>query len=155
MLRSMIAVPMGKEIERKFLVDITKLPENLDWQPLRQGYLAFEPCQVRVRISRGVGTLTIKSAGTMVRDEWEYVIPPANAEKLLTFCGSYIIDKDRVYIELNRKTWSVDRYHNQHEGLVTAEIELDREDEEVKLPPWIAREVTGDERYLNMNLARS
>ncbi len=145
---------MGKEIERKFLVDVAKLPPNLDWQPLKQGYLAFEPCQVRVRISRGVGTLTIKSAGALVRDEWEYVIPPANVEKLLPFCGHYIIEKERVYIELDEKTWSIDRYLKKHAGLVTAEIELDHEDEEIRLPPWITREVTGDESYLNMNLAR-
>jgi CYTH domain-containing protein len=41
-------------------------------------------------------------------------------------------------------------------GLVVVEVELASEDEPVELPPWLGewREVTGDDRYLNVSLAR-
>ena len=38
-------------------------------------------------------------------------------------------------------------------GLIMAEIELEREDQPVLLPPWIDREVTADARYRNSRLA--
>jgi CYTH domain-containing protein len=37
--------------------------------------------------------------------------------------------------------------------LLLAEIELDSEDEKFILPPWVTKEVTGDDRYYNSNLA--
>jgi adenylate cyclase len=38
--------------------------------------------------------------------------------------------------------------------LVVAEVELDREDQALKLPPWVGAEVSGDPRFLNTSLAR-
>jgi len=37
--------------------------------------------------------------------------------------------------------------------LIVAEIELNNENEEFKIPSWIEKEVTSDYRYLNSNLA--
>lgn len=145
---------MKQEIERKFLVDITRLPADLKWESVQQGYLSFTP-QVRVRIWRGEGALTIKSEGMITRDEWEYKIPVTDAGELLKLCGTYIIEKDRALTHLDGKEWNIDRFHGKQKGLIMAEVELEREDEPVELPAWIAREVTGDERYLNINLVRT
>lgn len=144
---------MKKEIERKFLVDVSLLPPDLVWQPIRQGYLAFEP-QVRVRTGDGRNKITIKTRGMLTRDEWEYKIPEADAQELVTLC-EYVIEKDRATVEFAGKTWEIDRFHGRHEGLVTAEIELISEDERIELPAWVRTEVTNDEQYLNINLVRS
>ncbi len=48
----------------------------------------------------------------------------------------------------------VDVFAGENTGLVLAEVELDRADQPVDLPPWAGREVTDDPRYLNINLAR-
>lgn len=143
-----------KEIERKFLVDAEKLPKNLGWKLVRQGYLSFEP-QVRVRIWDEKNELTIKSAGTLVRDEWNYPIPAEDAEALMKLCNEHIIEKERALIDFEGKEWCVDRFHGKNKGLITAEIELESENEKFTLPNWISQEVTGDERYLNINLVRS
>jgi hypothetical protein len=39
-------------------------------------------------------------------------------------------------------------------GLVLAEVELERADQPVSLPPWAGLEVTDDPRYYNVNLAK-
>jgi len=64
---------MSKEIERKFLVDKSKIPEG-EWFSVKQGYLNFIP-QVRVRVSPNKSDITIKSDGMLTRDEWVYQIP--------------------------------------------------------------------------------
>ena len=38
-------------------------------------------------------------------------------------------------------------------GVVIAEIELKQEDQKFALPPWVGKEVTGDEFYKKINLA--
>jgi CYTH domain-containing protein len=39
-------------------------------------------------------------------------------------------------------TWEVDEFHGANEGLVVAELELDSEEQEFPLPPWVGIEVT-------------
>ncbi len=73
------------EIERKWLLSCFPedpgLPE--EWRcEMEQGYLAFEPCAVRIRRTRSAGgesfLLTVKGAGTLVRSEVEL---PLDAEQ--------------------------------------------------------------------------
>src|SRR5947199_10857648 len=83
---------MPTEIERKFLVHKDKLPKDLPpGDELEQGYLSTDPT-VRVRlVATPDGTrhaeLTIKGKGLVSRAEWNYPIPPADAEALLHLCG--------------------------------------------------------------------
>ena len=51
--------------------------------------------------------------------------------------------------------WDLDVFGGENAGLVMAEIELTREDEDFRVPDWVGREVTGDLRYYNVNLARN
>ncbi|MDE5919426.1 MAG: adenylate cyclase, partial [Duncaniella sp.] len=53
------------------------------------------------------------------------------------------------------RVWEVDEFHGRHEGLVLAEVELPDAEAEVKLPPFVGEEVTGDPRYYNSVLAGS
>jgi len=148
---------MGVEIERKFLVN---LPE---WDRLnkpkgiafRQGYMVREKEKtVRIRIADDHAFITIKgeSAG-FSRSEYENTIPTKDAEELLiSFCKEVIV-KTRYCIDHAGKTWEVDVFAGDNDGLIVAEIELESEHEQFDLPAWIAQEVTGDNRYYNSNLS--
>lgn len=146
---------MGVEIERKFLV------KGKPWSPgqgacYRQGYLSTDPERtVRVRIADGQGYLTIKGASQgAYRVEFEYPVPLADAEQLLEqLCPKPQIEKVRYRIAYAGQVWDVDEFLGDNLGLVLAEIELEHEDQEVELPPWVGQEVTGDSRYYNAYLA--
>jgi CYTH domain-containing protein len=63
-----------------------------------------------------------------------------------------VIDKDRYEIMFDGKLWEVDVFHGKLEGLILAEIELEREDEVFTLPEWLAEEVSHDVEYFNARL---
>ncbi|MCX2576217.1 CYTH domain-containing protein [Pedobacter sandarakinus] len=148
---------MGKEIERKFLVDHAKWSQ-LD-KPLgrefRQGYISINPDKtVRVRIAEGQAWLTIKGITTgATRLEYEYEIPVAEAAELLNHFADDEVQKTRYLIEYATKIWEIDVFDGENEGLIIAEIELETEQDAFELPEWIAEEVTDDERYYNSNLS--
>jgi len=147
---------MGKEIERKFLVDHHK------WSTLtkpvgknfRQGYLLTDPDKtIRVRTTSTKGFLTIKGKNVgATRTEFEYEIPHEEATALLNDFSGSELSKIRYEIEHSNKVWEVDVFLGHNEGLVVAEIELISEDESFELPEWIDQEVTHDQKYYNSNL---
>lgn len=146
---------MAIEIERKFLVTGTAWRTN-DSTPYKQGYLNRDPRRtVRVRIASDKGWLTIKglSSGAS-RAEFEYEIPAADAEQLLELCDRPPIEKRRHVVIFAGKTWEVDEFSGDNEGLIVAEIELSSEDEAFEKPPWLGPEVTHDSRYFNSNLSQ-
>ena len=53
------------------------------------------------------------------------------------------------------RSFEVDEFHGDNEGLVLAEIELADADESFMKPSWLGREVTDDGRYYNGYLARN
>lgn len=149
---------MGKEVERKFLVD------QGTWQApdagvhFKQGYLSSQKERVvRVRIEGEKAKITIKGITTGVtRSEFEYLIPVDDAALLLdNLCEQPLIDKHRYRQEVGGKVWEIDVFHGQNEGLVVAEIELASEDEGFVLPPWAVQEVSSDPRYFNSNLLKN
>jgi adenylate cyclase len=151
---------MGIEIERKFLV------ANEEWRallrgpgvPIRQGYLAAGgpglPV-VRIRVAGAAAFLTVKGPGGKVRAEFEYPIPLADAEAMLALSPVALLSKTRWEIPYQGHTWTVDEFHapDRLKGLVLAEVELDAEEVEPPLPPWLGAEVTDDPRYSNAALA--
>ena len=148
---------MGKEIERKFLVDTAA------WKPqgvgthFKQGYLNSQKERVvRVRIEGDRAKLTIKGPSVGVtRSEFEYGIPVEDAALLLdNLCEQPLIDKHRHKEVHGGKTWEIDVFHGDNEGLVVAEIELASEDEKFQAPAWAVREVSSDSRYFNSNLLK-
>lgn len=146
---------MGTEIERKFL------PSNYDWKTLtvgieyRQGYLCSDQQRtVRVRIAGDKGLLTIKGRSRgFTRTEYEYPIPRKDAHHILeTMCGN-LVEKKRYTISYKGFLWEVDEFSGLNQGLVVAEIELTSEDQVFEIPEWIGKEVTGELRYSNSQLA--
>ena len=147
---------MATEIERKFLI------RNTDWQQqaekkvfVRQGFLSAVPERtVRVRTTGETAFLTVKGkAAGATRPEFEYPIPPADADELLDLCEGVVIEKTRHYVRHGTHLWEIDVFHGANEGLIVAEIELATTDESFELPDWAGSEITGDFRYQNASLA--
>jgi CYTH domain-containing protein len=147
---------MGKEIERKYLVDITKW-QQIDkpiGQRYRQGYLLTDPNKtIRVRQTTDRGFLTIKGLSIgATRPEYEYEIPFDEAKELLDNFSTSELSKIRYKILFDNKVWEVDEFSGDNFGLIVAEIELTSEDENYSIPAWVDKEVTGQEKYYNSNL---
>lgn len=147
---------MAKEIERKFIVvNDSYRAMAVCAHHIRQGYLSVDKhATIRVRIKDDLAYLTIKGVSVgAVRDEWEYPIPLADAEKMLAdLSRGHIIEKTRYIVRHEGNIWEVDEFKGRHAGLVVAEIELKAEDETFPLPCFIGKEVTGDVSYYNSSL---
>lgn len=151
---------MSQEIERKFLV--TKLPAGLIGKTILQGYLQSEKERaVRIRIveqdSVKRGLLTIKGIGDIKgisRYEFETEIPLTDAQHLLTLCDQPLIEKTRFLYEYEGLIWEIDVFHGANEGLIIAEIELEREDQKFNRPDFIGEEVTGKVKYYSLMLTK-
>ena len=146
---------MGIEIERKYLL------KNEDWRSevasrtiIKQGYLNSDKERtVRIRVRNEKGYLTIKGESkNATRQEFEYEIPISDAESLLLLCKKPIIEKTRHLVLVDDKTWEIDDFAGENKGLILAEIELETEEEKVRIPSWVGEEVTQDSRYFNSNL---
>jgi adenylate cyclase len=146
---------MGIEIERRFLVtgDAWRTAVRRA-RRLRQGYLAREDgVTVRLRLDHDTARLTIKGPGGLVRPEFEYDIPAAEAEAMLTLlCAGRSLVKTRHDVPLDGLVWEVDVFEGPLAGLVVAEVELPDAAHPLRLPAWTAREVTDDPRYANAAL---
>jgi|SRR5690625_207413 len=149
---------MGIEIERKFLLRNDAWRQQADaGQEFRQGYLHSDASlAVRVRIADKTAWLTIKAdAGDIVRREFEYAIPVVDADSMLThLCRQPLIEKRRHRLEHAGHVWEIDVFHGANAGLVLAEIELSRIDEDFARPPWLGEEVSTDPRYFNSSLSQ-
>lgn len=148
---------MGKEVERKFVVDVQTWKPQAPGVHFKQGYLnSAKERVVRVRIEGDLAKLTIKGQNVGVsRSEFEYSIPVDDAGALLDhLCEQPLIDKHRHKEVHGGKLWEIDVFHGENEGLVVAEIELQSEDEAFEAPQWAVREVSSDPRYFNSNLLK-
>jgi CYTH domain-containing protein len=145
------------EIERKYLLDAVP-PGDHPVRRIEQGYLAVgdDGVEVRVRRADATTTLTVKSGPGLVRVEEEI---PIDAERFATLWplteGRRIVKTRHVVALGDGLTAEVDEYAEALAGLFTAEIEFPSvaASEAFAAPPWLGREVTGDERYANRTLA--
>ena len=145
------------EIERKFLI------ANDAWRHsvvgsvnIRDGLIAsYKSRKVRVRISDQIAVITINGPRRgIARAEYEYEIPLTDAELIMSnICGDETLEKQRYLVEHAGAIWHIDVYGGVLKGVVIAEIELKQEDQKFALPPWVGKEVTGDEFYKKINLA--
>ena len=155
---------MGTEIERKYLVN------KSEWRSYKnrlqsksvvgarycQGYIpTSNGTTVRIRIVEEQGFITIKSKTVgYTRAEFEYPIPLDDALAMLdNLCLKPVIDKYRYKVQIDNSIWEVDEFLGENEGLIIAEVELESEEQQVNLPPWIDREVN-DRKYFNSYLVK-
>jgi adenylate cyclase len=148
-------VGMGREIERKFLVQGDAWRAGASGTSYVQGYLSRDVARiVRVRQAGPSAYLTIKgSPQGASRPEFEYPIPLSDAQQLMNLCLRPLVEKMRYVIKYGNKRWEVDEFHGDNRGLILAEIELSREDEPIEIPLWVGQEVSGDPRYFNSSLS--
>ena len=150
---------MGIEIERRFLV------ENNDWknqvilsESFSQAYLnsTGDEWTTRVRIiDNNKGYITLKSSlNGLVNYEFEYSIPRKDAIELIQL-SKYKITKIRYQLKINKKNWVVDVFEKSNSGLKIAEIELNSESEEIRVPSWCGQEITGIKSLSNASLAKA
>jgi CYTH domain-containing protein len=145
------------EIERKFLV------VGDGWRagagpglPICQGYLAKTGRgSIRVRRLGDAAMVTVKGKRNGIsRTEFEYPIPVEDAEQMLReLCRQPLVEKVRHEVEYCGLQWEIDVFLGASDGLILAEVELDRADRNVALPPWVGADVTHDPRFRNSAIA--
>jgi adenylate cyclase len=147
---------MATETERKFLVDDpSEAIVGTTGDSIDQGYLAIDgEIQVRVRRRGDDYTLTVKRGGGQSRFEEEIEISDDQFASLWELTQRRRLVKRRHVIDLGDEV-EVDVYADQLDGLVIAEVEFDSEADADRFEPpaWFGREVTGEVKYSNVNLA--
>lgn len=147
---------MAKEIERKFLM------KNNEWRglvkPTRycQAYLNDKNGPtVRIRVQGEKAFLTLKGpTKNGSRLEYEYEVPLEDGMEIIeNLATSPVVEKYRYAIPYRGFIWEVDEFLGENSGLIFAEIELTKVDQEFEKPSWIGNEVTDDPRFYNSNLA--
>jgi len=147
---------MANEIERKFLVHESVVPDAKQCIRMKQAYLCTDVERtVRVRIAGDIAFLTIKGRNKGIsRKEYEYPIPLEDALELMNLAVTDPVEKVRKIIYENGKKWEVDFFEGKNKGLVTAEVELSLEDEKVIIPGWVGKEISEDVKYRNSMLSK-
>jgi adenylate cyclase len=146
-----------QEIERKFLVDKNRWKPSGPGKELKQGYLSVDPERtVRVRIAGDKAYLTIKGKSIGIsRTELEYEIPMAEAEILLAMCLDFVVEKTRYIEKRQGLVWEIDVFHGKNSGLLMAEVELEKENQQIEIPDWVEKEVSEDYCYFNSWLSQN
>lgn len=166
---------MALEIERRFLVHGDDWRQAVRWQAyLQQGYLvsSAEGFTVRVRTARetpgqtagetacektgATAWLTLKTAGSadgLVRHEFEYPIPLADAQALLDL-APHQLSKWRHGLSWPGGDWVVDVFEGANGPLVVAEVELADPEQPLEIPDCCVLELTGHGRLSNAALAQ-
>ncbi len=153
--------PSGVEIERKYL--LSGLPpacEGVTPLELDQGYVPGERLVERIRRVRDGGAekflRTVKSGRGLTRIEIEEECDRGTFETLWALTEGKRVQKKRYRVESDGFTWEIDAFTDRE--LFLAEVELDDPETEVTVPEWLAphlvREVTNEDTYVNVNLAK-
>lgn len=148
------------EIERKYL--LRALPpacEGLASTKIDQGYLPGERLIERIRRKRTgereTYVRTVKLGEGIERIEVEEPCTKQVFEQLWSMTKGRRVRKRRYTIPDGALAWEIDAFEDR--TLFLAEIELPAVDTEVAIPEWLApyveREVTGEDQYVNANLA--
>ena len=148
---------MALEIERRFLL------KNDNWKEfitkkiiIEQGYLSkgFDDWIIRIRFNGKDFKIALKKhIESFTNFEFEYSIPQKDGETIMSNLSN-TIKKERFFLNIKNKSWIIDCFKENNYPLEIAEIELSREDEELSLPSFLAKEITGLKQYSNFSLAK-
>lgn len=148
---------MSIEIERKYLIKNDKWRKHVkEDQHITQGYIKTADATVRIRCYKDNRSAVITVKGKrdgISRLEFEYQIPYADAREMQDkLCQARLVEKTRHLIEYDGMIWELDEFHGDNEGLFVAEIELASEEQAYKLPKWVGKDVSYENRYRNSRL---
>ena len=68
---------------------------------------------------------------------------------------SNTIKKDRYFLKIEKQFWIIDCFKEKNYPLEIAEIELSDEEEDLLLPTFISKEITGLTHYSNFSLSNN
>ena len=147
---------MALEIERRFLL------KNDNWRKfikkkilIEQGYLSktIDDWIIRIRFTGKDFKITLKKhIESFTNFEFEYSIPQKDGETIMSNLSN-TIKKERFFLEIEKKSWIIDCFQENNYPLEIAEIELSSEEEDLSLPSFISKEITGMKHYSNFSLA--
>ena len=149
---------MALEIERRFLI------KNDNWKKfitkkifIEQGYLSksLDDWIIRIRFTGTNSKIALKKhIKGFTNFEFEYSIPQSDAETIMSNLSS-TIKKERFFLQVEKKSWIIDCFKDNNYPLEIAEIELSNEEEDLFLPSFISKEITGLTHYSNFSLANN
>ena len=149
---------MALEIERRFLL------KNDNWKKfitkkifIEQGYLSksLDDWIIRIRFTGKDFKITLKKhIENFTNYEFEYSIPQKDGETIMSNLSN-TIKKERFFLEVEKKSWIIDCFKENNYPLEIAEIELSNEEEDLFLPSFISKEITGLTHYSNFSLANN
>jgi len=149
---------MALEIERRFLLKNDNWKEFINKKIyIEQGYLSksIDGWIIRVRLLNKNSKITLKKhIKGFTNFEFEYSIPRSEAEIIMSNLSN-TIKKDRFFLEIGKKFWIIDCFKEKNYPLEIAEIELSNEEEDLFLPSFISKEITGLAHYSNFSLANN
>ena len=147
---------MAIEIERRFLI------KNDNWKEfitekisIEQGYLSesLDNWIIRIRFTGKDFKIAFKKhIKSFTNFEFEYSIPQKDGETIMSNISN-TIKKERFFLEVEKKSWTIDCFKENNYPLEIAEIELSNEKEDLSLPSFISKEITGITDYSNFSLA--
>ena len=148
---------MAIEIDRRFLI------KNDNWKEfitnkifIEQGYLSknLDDWIIRIRFTGEDFKIALKKhIEGFTNFEFEYSIPQKDGERIMSNLSN-TIKKERFFVEFEKKSWIIDCFKENNYPLKIAEIELSKEEEDLKLPSFISKEITGLLNYTNFSLTR-
>ena len=149
---------MALEIERRFLIKNDNWKEFINKKIyIEQGYLSksLEGWIIRVRLTGKNSKIALKKhIKGFTNFEFEYSIPRSDSDKIMSTLSN-TIKKDRYFLEIEKKSWIIDCLKENNYPLEIAEIELSNEEENLFLPSFISKEITGLTHYSNFSLANN
>ena len=147
---------MAFEIERRFLI------KNDDWKKfvtkkifIEQGYLSqsLDDWIIRIRFTGKDFKIALKKhIESFTSFEFEYSIPKKDGEIIMSNLSN-TIKKERFFLKVEKNSWIIDCFKENNYPLQIAEIELSIEEEDLSLPSFISREITGIKDYFNFSLS--
>ena len=148
---------MALEIERRFLLN------NDNWKEfvtkkiyIEQGYLSksLDDWIIRIRFTGKDFKIALKKhIASFTNFEFEYSIPQKDGETIMSNLSN-TIKKERFFLEIKKNSWIIDCFKEKNYPLEIAEIELLSEDEDLSLPSFISKEITGLKHYSNFSLTK-
>ena len=149
---------MALEIERRFLLKNDQWKEFITHKTfIEQGYLSYnlEDWIIRLRFNGREFQLALKKhIKNFTNYEYEYLIPNSEGEKIMATLPN-TVKKERFFLVVDQKNWIVDCFKDKNSPLEIAEIELSEEKEEVILPSFLSREITGLKVFTNLSLTKN
>lgn len=149
------------EIERKYLLNgLPAMPPAMDVLEIDQGYIPGRRLVERLRREvRRDGKVryyrTVKAGRGLERIELEDETDEGTFAHLWQLTEGRRLRKRRYKVEHGDDVWEIDEFVDR--DLVLAELELPDAEHPIEIPDWLApvlvREVTGERKYANSNLA--